>query len=68
MMLAPTRRPVSHVENGTPDHAGDVFREPVANPTDTVEWQHEQKVLFRNSVLLPGLLGDPPEYCSDRHW
>jgi hypothetical protein len=65
-MVALTKRLIAHVENGTTDHANDVFREPVANYTDTAKWQREREILFRNSPLLLGLSADLPEPGSYR--
>jgi phenylpropionate dioxygenase-like ring-hydroxylating dioxygenase large terminal subunit len=65
-MVALTKRLIAHVENGTTDHANDVFREPVANYTDQVKWERERERLFRKSPLLLGLSGDLPEPGSYR--
>ena len=65
-MVALTKRLLAHVENGTTDHANDVFREPVANYTDPVKWEREREILFRRSPLLLGLSADISEPGSYR--
>jgi hypothetical protein len=65
-MAALAKRLLAHVENKTTDHAGDVFREPVANYTSVEKWERERQKLFRESPLLLGLSGDLPTNGSYR--
>jgi len=65
-MAALAKRLLAHVENKTTDHAGDVFREPVANYTSVEKWERERQKLFRESPLLLGLSGDLPTNGSSR--
>lgn len=65
-MAALAKRLLAHVENKTTDHAGDVFREPVANYTSVEKWERERQKLFRESPMLLGLSGDLPTNGSYR--